>query len=153
MLYAITGNEAPAAGAWQTALVDGNDMPQIYEWLAQSLIRSRNLPEARGTLEEASMKWPTDPRFTGLLAQVYATLGRGVEAVRLLERYLEARKDDAESLRMGVEWLYQVHSSGSVVRTPAADLKLAHEWADRYGAGPQQALVRQWVDYLDRQSK
>jgi tetratricopeptide (TPR) repeat protein len=153
VLYALTGNEAPAAGAWQTALVDGNDMPQIYEWLAQSLIRSRSLTESRATLEEAVSKWPADPRFTGLLAQVYATSGKGIEAVRLLERYLEAKPDDLDGLRMGVEWLYQVHSSGNVVRTAADDLKLAHAWADRYGNGPQQALVRQWVDFLDRERK
>jgi len=153
VLYALTNNEGPAAGAWQTALVDGSDMPQVYEWLAQSLIRSKSLTESRATLEEAMAKWPADPRFTGLLAQVYATSGKGIEAVRLLERYLEAKPNDLEALRMGVEWLYQVHSAEKVVRTAAEDVKLAHEWANRNGNGPQQALVRQWVDYLDREKK
>jgi tetratricopeptide (TPR) repeat protein len=153
VLYATTGHEPEAAGAWQTALIDGSDMPQIYEWLAQSMLRTHSLPDARATLEEAVGKWPSDPRFTGPLAQVYATFGKGHEAVRLLERYLDARQDDAESCRLGVSWIYQVHSSGSVAITPADDRRLAHAWAERYGAGPQQALVRQWLDFLDREGK
>jgi hypothetical protein len=40
-----------------------------------------------------------------------------------------------------------------VAITPADDRRLAHAWADRYGAGPQQALVRQWLDFLDREGK
>jgi len=74
VLYATTGHEPEAAGAWQTALVDGSDMPQIYDWLAQSMLRTHSLPDARVTLEEAVGKWPSDPRFTGPLAQVYADL-------------------------------------------------------------------------------
>src|SRR5205823_2267477 len=32
-VFAASGHDAEAASAWQTALVDGSDLPQIYEWL------------------------------------------------------------------------------------------------------------------------
>ena len=40
---------------------------------------------------------------------------------------------------------------GAVVHTRAEDRKRAHEYADAYlrARGPQSALVKQWVDYLD----
>ena len=151
VIYAATDDDAQAVGAWQTALVSGDDIPQLYAWLSQALLRTRSLPEAGEILEEAIEKWPSDPRFTGPLASVYATFGRGREAVRLLEQYLEHRRRTM-SRRPASE------SSGcirftwpdSVVHNREDDLRLARDWAARYGNGPQQALVRQWLDVLER---
>jgi len=148
--YAAAGHDLEAASAWQTALIDGADLPPIYDWLSQALLRTHSLSEARAVLEEANRKWPSDALFTGPLAAVYAMFGRGREAVRLLERYLESRTDDVEAARMGVEWMYQVHFAGAVVHNRAEDVTLARAWAARYGNGPQQALVRQWLDSLER---
>ena len=53
---------------WQTALFDGFDFPQIYEWLAEALIRVRNFDQAQSILKEAIEKWPKDARFTTRLA-------------------------------------------------------------------------------------
>lgn len=149
--FAASGHDREAASAWQTALVDGSDVPQIYEWLSGALLRAHELAEARTILEEAVTKWPTDGRFTKPLAMVYGTFGRGREAVRTLERYLAAHADDRDAAYLGVLWLYTVHSAGAVVHTPAEDLKLAHLYADAYAkaSGPQLALVKQWVEYLD----
>ena len=55
----------------------------------------------------------------------------------LLEQYLEARRDDLDGRRLGVLWIYQVHSSGGVAITQADDLRLARAWAVRYGNGPR----------------
>jgi hypothetical protein len=142
--------DAEAAGAWQTALIDGTDIPQLYDWLAQALLRTRSLPEARAILEEANGRWPADARFLGPLASLYATFGKGREAVRLLELYVDHRPEDAESARLAVEWMYQVHAAGSVVHSRAEDTKLARAWAARYGNGPQQALVKQWLEFVER---
>ena len=89
VVYAAAGDDFQAVGAWQTALIGGEEMPQIYAWLTQALLRSHRLGEAQDVLEEANEKWPSDPRFTGALASVYATFGRGREAVLLLEQYLD----------------------------------------------------------------
>jgi VWFA-related protein len=150
-VFAAAGNDEQAAGAWQTSLVDDSDFPQVYDWLAGSLLRTHDLSTARSMLEEAVSKWPSDVRFARPMALVYATLGQGLEAMRSLERHLAANKDDVDSLFMGVEWIYQLHAAGVMLHTPADDVKLAKTYADAYtkAKGPQAALVKQWVGFLE----
>jgi VWFA-related protein len=153
--FAASGHDQEAASAFQTALVDGSDVPQLYEWLGEALLRTHDLAEARSVFEEAAGKWPSDPRFTRPLAMLYATFGRGREAVRTLERYLDTHGDDGEALSLAVEWIYHVHAAGGVVHDRAQDVQLAHTYADAYAktGGPQAALVRQWLDFLDSEKK
>jgi VWFA-related protein len=149
--FAAAGKDREAASAWQTALVDGTDFPQIYAWLADALLRTHDFGAARAILEEAAGKWPADTRFTKPLAMLYGTFGRGREAVRTLERYLDDRQDDRDAYFYAVQWIYTVHAGGAVVHTRAEDRKRAHDYADAYlrARGPQSALVKQWIDYLD----
>jgi tetratricopeptide (TPR) repeat protein len=149
--FAAAGKDREAASAWQTALVDGTDFPQLYAWLADALLRTHDFGAARAILEEAAAKWPTDTRFTKPLAMLYGTFGRGREAVRTLERYLDDRQDDRDAHFYAVQWIYTVHAGGAVVHTRAEDRKRAHDYADAYlrARGPQSALVKQWIDYLD----
>jgi VWFA-related protein len=149
--FAAAGKDHEAASAWQTALVDGTDYPQIYLWLSDALLRTHDFGAARAILEEAAGKWPADSRFNKPLAMLYGTFGRGREAVRTLERYLEDRQDDRDGYFYAVQWLYTVHAGGALVHSRAEDRKRAHDYADAYlrARGPQAALVKQWVDYLD----
>jgi hypothetical protein len=149
--FSAAGKDHEAASAWQTALVDGSELPQIYVWLSGALMRTHDFGAARSILEEAVQKWPTDTRFTKPLAMLYGTFGRGREAVRTLERYLDDRDDDRDAYLYAVQWIYTVHAGGAVVHNRAEDRKRAHEYADAYfkARGPQAALVKQWVDYLD----
>jgi VWFA-related protein len=149
--FAAAGKDHEAAAAWQTALVDGGDLPQLYLWLSEALLRTHDFGGARAILEEAAEKWPTDSRFTKPLAMLYGTFGRGREAVRTLERYLDDRQDDRDAYFFAVQWLYTVHAGGAVVHGRGEDRKRAHDYADAYlrARGPQAALVKQWVDYLD----
>ena len=64
------------------------EIPQIYQWLADALMRSSDLGAARSILEEAVGKWPADSRFARPLALLYASFGRGRDAVKMLERYI-----------------------------------------------------------------
>jgi len=148
--FAAGGHDTEAAAAWQTALIGGSDFPELYRWLSDALLRSRDLSEARAMLEEAIGRWPADVRFTRPLALLYATFGRGREAVRTLERYLAENPADRAAAFLGVQWLYTVHLSGAVVHNHADDLALARGYADAYtqASGPQAALVRQWVEFL-----
>ena len=152
-VYAASGHDREAASAWQTALVDGTDFPQIYDWLGGAQLRNHDFGEARAIFEEASAKWPSDVRFSKPLAMLYGTFGRGKEAVRTLERYLEGRQTDRDAYYLGVQWIYTVHAGGAAVHGPADDRKLAHAYAEAYerAGGPQVALVKQWVDYLDQE--
>ena len=106
-------------------------------------------------LEEAIGKWPSDVRFTKPLALLYATFGRGREAVRTLERYLAENPVDRAAAFLGVQWLYTVHAAGAVVHSRADDLKLARGYADAYtqASGPQAALVKQWVEFLEKEGR
>ena len=150
--FAAAGHDREAASAWQTALVDGTDFPQIYQWLGDAQLRNHDYGEARAILEEASGKWPADVHFMKPLAMLYGMFGRGREAVRTLQRYLDAAPDDQNGLYMGVEWLYTVHAGGAAVWNRSDDRARAHAWADAYdkAGGAQIALVRQWVDFLDQ---
>jgi VWFA-related protein len=149
--FAASGHDFEAASAFQTALVDGSDIPQIYEWLGGALLRNHDFGEARAILEEALGKWPSDLRFAKPLAMLYATFGRGREAVRTLERYLDQRKDDRDADYLAVQWLYTIHSNGAFVHNRAEDLRRAHEYADAYvsARGGQAQLVKQWITYLE----
>lgn len=149
--FAASGHDLEAASAWQTALVDGSDFPEIYEWLGDALMRIRDLGQARMILEEAAAKWPSDERFTKPLALLYATFGQGREAVRTLDRYLSNHTDDIPAFYMGIEWIYHLHVSGTVARTKAEDAKMARAYANRYerAKGPQLPLVKQWMDYIE----
>jgi hypothetical protein len=51
---------------------------------------------------------------------------------------------------MGVEWIYNLHSLGATARSRAEDLKIARTYAAAYerANGPQTALVKQWIDFL-----
>ncbi|MQA30582.1 MAG: VWA domain-containing protein [Luteitalea sp.] len=148
--YAASGHDTEAAGAWQTALIDGSDLPQIYRWLGDTLLRTRDVGQARAILEEAVGKWPTDLAFTKPMALLYATFGQGREAVRTLERYLAGSPSDTEAHFMAVEWLYQLRAAGAAAHSPAEDLKRARGYADVYfkAKGPQAALLKQWLEAM-----
>jgi len=149
--FAAAGRDLQAASAFQTALVDGDDLPQIYDWLGGTLMRNHDFGEARAIFEEAVAKWPADERFIKPLAMLYATFGRGREAVRTLQRYLSTRTNDRDAYYFGVQWLYTVHAAGASVNGRAQDLRLAREYADAYerAGGPQTPLVRQWIGFLE----
>lgn len=151
-VYATTGHDVEAASSWQTALVDGSDFPQIYQWLGETLMRSRNFSEARSILEEAAQKWPDDRRFTKPLAYLYATFGQGREAVRTLARYLSLNLSDVDALFLGVSWIYELHQAGAAAQTRGEDAKLARQYAAAYekAKGPRLALVRQWMDAIEK---
>ena len=152
---AAAGHDAEAASAWQTALVDGSDIPQIYDWLGASLVRTRDYTGARSILEEAAGRWPSDARFNLSLALSYATLGKGREAIRALDRYIAAGHAEPDLVLLVLEWIFQVHSSHNVVLNAAADLAMARGYAAQYEKvdGSKQALVQQWIDFMQNEKR
>jgi VWFA-related protein len=147
---AASGHDLEAAGAWQTALAGGGDLPQLYLWIGQALLRVREFPRAQSILEEAARRWPEDRRFARPLAMLYATTGKGFDALASLEKYLAGSPADADALFLGVQWIYQVHLSGKVLHDKPSDLALARTWSDAYtrANGNKQPLVNQWIGYL-----
>ena len=153
--YAAAGRDTQAASVWRTAMADGDDIPQLYEWLGDSLLRLKSTGEARPILEEASSRWPADLRFTRPLALIYASFGKGVDAVRLLEKFLQERADDQASLFLMLEWLFNAHRGGQLVHDRAEDTRLAHSFADQYfkSGGLNEPLVKQWLNFFDKEAR
>ena len=116
--------------------------------------RTTSARRARST-RRRSAKWPADTRFTKPLAMLYGTFGKGREAVRTLERYLEERQDDRDAylLRRAVD----LHRPRRRRRRsqPRRRSKRAHAYADAYAKanGPQLPLVKQWVDFLENEKR
>src|SRR5260221_1947600 len=55
--YAAAGHDAQAASVWRTTMSGADDIPQLYTWLSEPLIREKAPGEARPMLEEASGRW------------------------------------------------------------------------------------------------
>jgi len=151
--YAAAGRDTQAASVWRTAMAGGDDMPQLYEWLGDALMRLRSSGEARPVYEEAITRFPSDARFARPLAMLYATFGKGLDAVRLLEQSIEKRQSDQTSLFLAVEWIFNAHRGGAVVHDRAEDTRLAHQYAAQYfkAGGLNEPLVKQWLNYLDKE--
>jgi predicted Zn-dependent protease len=152
--YAAAGRDTQASNVWRTAMAGADDVPQLYAWLAEALMRLKSSGEARPILEEAIARFPADAQFARPLAMLYATFGKGLDAVRLLERSLATNPDDQAALFLAVEWIFNVHRGGAVVHDRAEDARLAHEYAARYvkSGGLNEPLVKQWLNYLDKEA-
>jgi Tfp pilus assembly protein PilF len=127
--FASAGRGIQAASAFQTALVDGEEIPQIYDWLSTTLMRNHDYGEARSILEEALVNGRPTCASSGRWRCCMRRSGRGREAVRTLERYLELKSDDATAYYYAVQWFYTVHSQGVVVHNRAQDVQLAKDYA------------------------
>ena len=152
--YAAAGRDQQAASVLRTSMAGADDVAQVYVWLGDALLRIKALGEARPVIEEAAERWPMDARFTRPLAMLYATFGKGVDAVRLLDQTLRGSEADQPSRFKCVEWIFNTHRAGFVVHDPAEDRRLAHVYADQYlkAGGSNEPLIRQWLNYLDKET-
>jgi len=84
---------------------------------------------------------------------LYAMVGRGRESLNLLGQAIEHDPNDIESMALALEWLFTLTREGKVVRSRAEDLQLARSYGTAYLAvgGPDEALVRRWVEYFEKQ--
>ena len=90
--FAAAGKDHEAASAFQTALVDGTDFPQIYQWLSEALLRTHDFGAARAILEEAdgrfrALFYPVERPTTKLSAKMYR-IGYVLAEWRAVERRL-----------------------------------------------------------------
>jgi VWFA-related protein len=151
--YAAAGRDEQATSVWRTSLAGADDVPEVYVWLGDALLRLKSLGEARPIIEEAAERWPMDARFARPLAMLYASFGKGVDAVRLLDQTLRDNQADQTALFKCVEWIFNAHRAGFVIHDRAEDRRLAHLYADRYlkAGGLNEPLIKQWLGYLDKE--
>ena len=88
--FAAAGHDAEAASAWQTALIDGSDLPQIYVWLGDALMRTRNLArgarDPRGRSQEMAVRPPFHQAAGGPLRDLRSRPGGAAHARALSRR-------------------------------------------------------------------
>jgi VWFA-related protein len=150
--FAAAGHDSEALAVWRKAAAAGTPSPDLHEWLIESLLRTKSYGEARAAAERAVKRWPSEARFARPLALLDATAGKAREAILGLERYLERQPDDAGSLYLAVNWLFNAHRAGLNVHELGEALGRARSYAQRYAeiGGPQKALVSFWVKTLEK---
>lgn len=151
--FAAAGHDQQAAAAWVTALATNDELPEIYQWAAEASLRIHDVQQAQSLLEEAAQRWPDDVRWARPLAILYATVGRGQDAIAQLERHLGAHPDDQEALKLAVRWLFELHSAGASAHPD--DLSRARQYAEAYQklGGGDLPLVQRWVEFLEREKR
>jgi predicted Zn-dependent protease len=142
---AALGRDQDAVGAWNTAMLEDARSPVISLLMADALLRRGEVDSAVDLLKEATSSWPEDERFRQRLGLAYLAGGRTAEALPLLSAYADAHPADADTLFAVVRLLYETRNA------PGADRErfLRHARAYVRAAGPQQALVAQWIKAVE----
>jgi VWFA-related protein len=142
---AALGRDQDAVGAWNTAMLEDASSPVLSLLLADALLRRGEVDAAVDLLKEAVSSWPEDERFRQRLGLAYLAGGRTAEAMPLLSAHADAHPGDADTLFAVVRLLYETRG------TPGADRERFLRYARAYvaAAGPQQALVAQWIKAVE----
>jgi len=150
--YAASGNDRDAAAIWQKSLITDPSASFVYTVLGDALLRLRDLDRALDVFTEARALWPADEAVTQRFAVALVTANKPVEAMKVLEPYLATHPADHERLLLALRALYEARSAGTVISSADADKALFRKYADAYvvAGGPQQALVLQWRQYIER---
>ena len=151
--HAAAGNDREATAVWQKALITDPSAPFVYTVLGDALLRLKDLDRALDVFTEARALWPADDSVTQRLAAALVTANKPVEAMKVLDPYLASHPSDHERLLLALRALYEARSGGRTIASAEADKALFRKYADAYVAanGPQQALVLQWRQFIDRQ--
>ena len=142
---AALGRDQDAVGAWNTAMLEDARSPILSLLLADALLRRGEVDSAVDLLKEAASSWPQDERFRQRLGLAYLAGGRTAEALPLLSAYADAHPADADTLFAIVRLLYETRGAPGADR----DRFLRHARAYVRAAGPQQALVGQWIKAVE----
>ena len=127
------------------AMLEEARSPVLSLLLAEALIRSGDLEAAVDVLREAAAAWPADDRFRQRLGLAYGLGGRAAEALPLLAAHVESHPGDTDTLFATVRLLYE----GDPAQGAERERFLRYARAYVTAAGPQQALVAQWIKAVE----
>jgi tetratricopeptide (TPR) repeat protein len=152
--YAAGGRDREAVGAWQTSLITESASRIVFEVLADGWLRLNDGVQAEAVLREAMGQWPDDDAFLPRLAVALAIQQRRLDAMVVLEPYLDRRRDDAEAIFLAMRLLYDAHAEGKTIRTGPEDAAQATSCAARYreARGPNVMLVDRWATFVRQQA-
>lgn len=144
---AAQGQDAEAAGAWQTALaVEALRLRPLHLLLSDALLRSGQAEPARDVLEEALRAWPDDADFEARLGLALALQGERARALDLLGRAAAAPGSDPRLLWGVLRLRFAAHLARGAESDPAALERDARAYLA--AGGPQRALVERWLQHL-----
>jgi len=152
--HAAGGRDTEAAGAWQTSLITLENVPLVYEMLADALVRLGRYKEAREILEDAASRFPDHESLEPRRAAVALGLGDAFDAYGRVAAFLERHPDDNDALFLVIRLLYEAVANERMILGRDADRSALQDFARRYteGKGPHAALVAQWLKAVQRQS-
>ena len=153
--YAAGGRDREAVGAWQTSLVTEDDAPFVYTLLGDALMRINEGLRAVDILREAANLWPDNDDVRARLGMAYVMAGHGGDALDTLDPYFGRHPEDHARLFVAMRLLYETTTAGRSIGTPEQDRARFERYATAYLAagGPEDALVEQWLKYMQSPRK
>jgi VWFA-related protein len=149
--HAAAGRDREAAAAWQKALITESNAPFVYTLLGDALLRVRDFDRAIDVLIEARTLWPANDEVGLRLATALVRAGKHVDALAVLQPYLDSHPAAPDWLILALQALYETRVAKRAVETPDADRARFVRYAEAYAGarGPQQPLVDQWRKVFD----
>jgi VWFA-related protein len=141
--YAAGTKDREAISAWQRAqAIEPSPIAQrlaIDAWL-----RAGAPASAQALVTQARERWPTDPAFERLQAQVTLAEGRTAEGLGLVANL---REPDPSTLLLALSTLYDAARRGAPIQDAAGDLETMRRLRERYAGmhGESLGLVDAWI--------
>ena len=143
------GNAREAVGAWETALIGDDPLPEVYQLVADAYLRLGDGDEAASLLQEAGARWPDDPRFAITTALARAANGHVTEALAGLKPVLDGRTPNSQALALAVRLAIANVATAEDQTTAATTLRALTGQLQASGSEVPPLAVR-WLAYLDK---
>jgi VWFA-related protein len=142
--YAAGSKDKEAASAWQMALVRERTSPALQRLAIEAWLRAEQPTPASVLIAQARQRWPDDPVFAGLQAQVALAGGRTKEGLEIVEAI---DRPDERTLLRALHAIYEASRRGAAVWDAARDLETMRRWREGYAAarGESLGLVDAWI--------
>lgn len=150
--YAAGSKDKEAASAWQMALVRERTSPALQRLAIEAWLRAEQPTPALVLITQARQRWPDDPGFAGLQAQVALAGGRTREGLEIVEAI---DRPDERTLLRALHAIYEASRRGAPVWDPARDLETMRRWREAYAAarGESLGLVDAWIGEMGGASR
>jgi VWFA-related protein len=147
--YASGGRGREAVGAWQTSLIGDDSRPEVFELLADGFLRLGDTDAAIGAIEEATTKWPDDPRLMMRAVLALAAQDKPAEALARLLPWLDRHPGDQPALDLALR-LALADLATRQEGNEASAVSQLHALVERYRAGsrPVPPVATRWLTYL-----
>lgn len=150
--YAAGSKDKEAASAWQMALVRERTSPDLQRLAIEAWLRAEQPTPALVLIVQARQRWPDDPVFAGLQAQVALAGGRTKEGLEIVEAI---DRPDERTLLRALNAIYEASRRGAPVWDPTRDLETMRRWREAYAAahGESLGLVDAWIGEMGGSSR